>query len=116
MLNQQGGYFRSGDVLFWREGQGEWQPLSQLAELQAALQQAPSEEETAALAAQQAAGAAAAGQQQATEAAAGGNAAAGAAPPAPPPAAAAVASPSGMNFRRLESQAYLREPWATMPL
>lgn len=97
MLNQQGGYFRSGDVLFWREGQGEWQPLSQLAELQAALQQAPSEEETAALAAQQAAGAAAAGQQQATEAAAGGNAA-GAPPEAPArrgaQAAAAAAVPA----------------------
>ncbi|KAL4431027.1 hypothetical protein ABPG75_006283 [Micractinium tetrahymenae] len=101
-LNQQGGYFRSGDVLFWREGQGEWQPLSQLAELQAALQQPPSEAETAALAAQQAAAAGtAAGQQQQQQQqpgeATGGNAAG--APPAAPArrgarAAAAAAVPA----------------------
>lgn len=96
MLNQQGGYFRSGDVLFWREGQSEWQPLSQLAELQTALQQAPSEGETAALAAQQAAGTAAAGQQQ-QQPAAGGDAA-GVPPDAPArrgsQAAAAAAVPA----------------------
>ncbi|KAL4426855.1 hypothetical protein ABPG77_006641 [Micractinium sp. CCAP 211/92] len=96
VLNQQGGYFRSGDVLFWREGQSEWQPLSQLAELHTALQQAPSEGETAALAAQQAAGTAAAGQQQ-QQPAAGGDAA-GVPPDAPArrgsQAAAAAAVPA----------------------
>lgn len=96
MLNQQGAYFASGNVLFWREGQGEWQPLSQLAELQAALQQPPSEAETAALAAQQAAGTAAAGQLPQAGAVAGS--AAGAPPIAPArrgaQAAAAAAVPA----------------------
>jgi HIV Tat-specific factor 1 len=40
-LNQHGGYFKNPDVMFWKEGQGEWQPLKQLPELNAALQQAP---------------------------------------------------------------------------
>ena len=40
-MNQQGGYFRDSSVLFWREGQGEWKQLGQLAELLQALQQAP---------------------------------------------------------------------------
>lgn len=40
-LNEQGGYFRSGEVMFWREGQGEWRPLAELPALQAALQEAP---------------------------------------------------------------------------
>lgn len=40
-LNQHGGYFKNHEVMFWREGQGEWKPLRELAELQHALQQAP---------------------------------------------------------------------------